>query len=102
MWYLYDRDTNTKLDVSDKEQDILNTMGEYYQTNTYYRFTIVKYDEITTEPSWRSIRNIGEYEAYIQEYNARQLKNKTCVELKREILDLSGTKAPKNKKFTFL
>lgn len=95
MWYLYDKDTNTKLDVSDKEQDIINTMGEYYQTNPYYRFRIVKYDEITTEPSLRSIRNIGEYETYIQEYNAKQLKNKTCIELKREMFDIMDGKTPK-------
>ena len=44
-----------------------------------------------------SIRNIGDYEKYVQEYNARQLKNKTCMELKQEMFGIMDGKAPKTR-----
>lgn len=100
MYILYEMNVHSEVDRSNNEQDIINTIGEFFNENPGYRFMIVKYDDITTEPSWRSIRNIGDYEKYLQEYNVRKLQSKTCMQLKKEILDLSGTETPKMKKFT--
>ena len=100
MYILYEMNVHSEIDRSSNEQDIINTIGEFFNENPGYRFMIVKYDDITTEPSWRSIRNIGDYEKYLQEYNVRKLQSKTCMQLKKEILDLSGTETPKMKKFT--
>jgi len=99
-YILYEMNSHTLIDKSKEEIDIINTIGEFYKENLGYRFMIMYYDPITTEPKMMAIRNIGDYEAYIQDYNMRQLKNKTCMELKKEILDLSGIETPKRKKFT--
>ena len=100
MYILYEKTTNSEVDRSHEEIDIINTIGEFYGENLGYRFRVVNYDEKTNIPNWFSINNIGDYEAYIQEYNTRQLKNKTCMQLKKEILDIKGVEAPKTKRFT--
>lgn len=97
MFILYEMNTHSEVDRSPQEQDIISTIGEFYKENTGYRFMVIEYDTITTEPKLRSVRNIGDYEAYIQEYNARQLRNKTCVELKREIFEIMDGKKPKTR-----
>ena len=100
MYILYEKNTNSELDRSMEELDIINTIGEFYGENLGYRFRIVNYDEKTNIPNWWSINNIGDYEAYIHEYNTRAIKNKTCMQLKREILDIQGIEPPKTKKLT--
>lgn len=100
MYILYEMNTHSEVDRSNDEIDMITTIGEFYKENLGYRFMIVNYDKETTEPKLTAIRNIGDYEAYIQDYNTKQLKNKTCMELKKEILDLSGIETPKKKKFT--
>ena len=97
---LYEMNSHTLVDKSKEEIDMIITIGEFYKENLGYRFTIMYYDPITTKPKMIAVRNIGDYEAYIQDYNTRQLKNKTCMELKKEILDLSEIEIPKIKKFT--
>jgi hypothetical protein len=99
-YVLYEMNTHSAVDRSKQEIDIINTIGEFYGENLGYRFMVMYYDPITTEPKMFSIRNIGDYEAYIQEYNTRQLKNKTCMQLKKEILDIKGVEAPKTIKLT--
>lgn len=99
MFYLYERSTNSLVDKWMDEEEIVKTMGELYMKNPYYTLTIIAYDDITTEPKvQRTIHNIGEYEKYLQEYNIRQLQNKTCMQLKKEILDMQGVEAPKVKR----
>lgn len=96
MYYLYDRGPNSLIDKWHTEQEIINTMGELYMKNPYYVLTVIQYDDITTEPKLqRTIHNIGEYEKYLQEFNIRQLRNKSCMQLKKEILDMQGVETPK-------
>ncbi len=97
-YYLYEMNSHTLVDKSKEEIDIINTIGEFYRENLGYRFMIMYYNPKTTIPEYNAIRNIGDYEAYIQEYNTRQIRNKTCVQLKKEILDIQGVETPKIKK----
>jgi hypothetical protein len=100
MYILYLKEPRSELDRDNNIEMIHWTMEDCLKKDSNLNFLIVHYDEITTIPDWWTIKGKQGYEEYIQEYNARQLKNKTCMELKREILDLSGIKAPKSKKFT--
>ena len=77
----------TVIDVSESEQDIIDTMGEYIKENPDYRF-IVKEDSMgdrTKSDSAQYIYGYIEYAIYVEQYNER-LKNMSCVELKRQIL----------------
>lgn len=87
-YYLYEMNSHTLVDKSKEEIDMINTIGEFYKENLGYRFMIMYYNPKTTIPEYNAIRNIGDYEAYIQDYNTRQLKNKTCMELKKEMFDI--------------
>ena len=85
MFKLYiDKGTRKMIDVSQSEQDIIDTMGDYLRDDVNSRFLII---ENTEEGDWVKDRVIGwtEYATYVEEYN-RQLKEKSCVELKSEIV----------------
>lgn len=96
-YYLYEMNSHTLVDKSKEEIDMINTIGEFYRENLGYRFMIMYYNLKTTIPEYNAIRNIGDYEAYIQDYNTRQLKNKTCMELKKEMFDIMDNNKPKTR-----
>lgn len=85
MYRLYiDKGTRKKIDVSENEKDIIDTMGDYLREDQDSRFLII---ESTEEGDWIKDRVIGwiEYATYVEEYN-RKLKEKSCVELKKDIV----------------
>ena len=85
MFKLYiDKGTRKMIDVSQSEQDIIDTMGDYLRDDENSRFLII---ENTKEGDWIKDRVIGwiEYATYVEEYN-RKLKEKSCVELKSQIV----------------
>lgn len=88
MYKLYDTNEQTLLDVSNSEKDIINTLAEYMKAYLNLGFEI-KCDE---EP-YKVIRSVGDYYHYVNEYNDRKstemLKQMSCLELKKEILELS-------------
>lgn len=89
----------TELDRGSNEFEMLETIENFLRKDENMSFLLVHYDEITTEPGWKTIRGREGYIKYMKDYNNRILQNKTCVELKREILDLSDknkVKALKN------
>ena len=88
MYKLYDYDVHTLIDESMDEEDIINTISGFMELPTNQRFLIIYDDEITKIPSIRIIKNVRDYYNYILEYNER-LKQKSCVELKREIIKRS-------------
>ena len=94
-YYLYEMNSHTLIDKSKEEIDMINTIGEFYNENLGYRFMIMYYDPITTEPKYTAIRNIGDYEAYIHEYNER-IKKEPIMQLKKEMFNFID----KTKKFT--
>lgn len=72
------------VDASEEEHDIIDTMGYYLKDNPDTRFMII---ESNKDGDWIKDTVIGwiEYATYVEEYN-RQLKEKSCVELKSEIV----------------
>ena len=85
MFKLYiDKGTRKMIDVSQSEQDIIDTMGDYLRDDENSRFLII---ENTEEGDWIKDRVIGwiEYATYVEEYN-RKLKEMSCVELKSQIV----------------
>lgn len=85
MFRLYiDKGTRKMIDVSENEQDIIDTMGEYLRDDQDSRFLII---ESTEEGDWIKDRVIGyiEYLIYVQQYNER-IKKMSCVDLKKNIV----------------
>lgn len=94
-YILYEMNSHTMIDKSKQEIDIINTIGEFYNENLGYRFLINYYDPITTEPKSKLIRNIGDYEIYIQEYN-QKIKNEPIMQLKKEMFNIIDKPKTKN------
>ena len=85
MFKLYiDKGTRQMIDVSESEQDIIDTMGEYIREDKEARFLIIESNE---DSDWVKARIIGyiDYATYTEEYN-NKLKEKSCVELKSNIV----------------
>lgn len=88
----------TLIDKASNEYDICDTIGDYIKDNPEERFLIVK-RENNTDEVYRAIRSMDEYVDYYQELMNRRLKEKSCVELKREMMDIVyDTPKPKVKR----
>lgn len=95
-YYLYEMNSHTLVDKSKEEIDMINTIGEFYKENLGYRFMVMYYDPVTAEPKYNAIRNIGDYEAYIHEYNER-IKKEPIMQLKKEMFDIMDNNKPKTR-----
>jgi len=85
MFKLYDMQTRTLLLPSDNEEEIIEKMGE----NVKERCSLVVLKrENKTDDFYVWVRNPQEYEDYKNEYYRSQLQNKSCMELKREMMDI--------------
>lgn len=88
MYKLYDMNERKLLDVSNDEQDIINTLSEYMKAYLNLGFEIQHNEE-----TYKTIRGISDYYHYVNDFNIKKntesLKQMSCLELKREILDLS-------------
>ena len=97
MYILYLKEPRSELD-RDNNIDIIHwTIEDCLKKDSNLNFLMVHYDEITTIPNWWTIKGKQGYEAYIQEYNARQLQNKSIMELKKEMFDIMDGKKPKTR-----
>ena len=94
MYKLYDMNERTLLDKSKNEEDIVNTLCEYMKEYLNVNFKIIYHDEENNEDmSYKKIKSVADYYLYVNEYAQRKatehLKQMSCTELKREILELS-------------
>lgn len=78
----------TLIDKASNEYDICDTIGDYIKDNPEERFLIVK-RENNTDEVYRAIRSMNEYVDYYQELMNKRLKEKSCVELKREMMEIA-------------
>ena len=86
MYRLYADIAGKKLiDVSNKEQDIIDTMGEYLKSNKDLHFSIVKQKDKKSEPTLKGVWGMKGYIEYLKDY---KLRLESCMQLKEEILDL--------------
>ena len=86
MYRLYDYDIHEMIITSPNESDIFNKLSECMENNVGQRYLVVWDDDENKTPDWISIKTVRDYYNYALDYNNR-LKQKTCTELKREILD---------------
>ena len=87
MYKLYDINEKKLLDMSNNEQDIINTLAEYMKVYLNLGFEIRCDDE-----TYKKILSVGDYYHYVNDYmvkqNTERLKQMSCMDLKREMLDL--------------
>lgn len=89
MWYLYTAlGTRTRLQESDVEEDIALELDNWIQKDPNMWYFIVYYGEINSEPKTRLIRKNEDYLEYMKSYYKRAMQNKTCMELKKEMMDI--------------
>lgn len=96
MYRLYDMNERKLLDMSMNEQEIIDTLAEYMKAYLNIRYKIVYHDEETNEDIlYKKINSVSDYYVYVNEYTERKstelLKQMSCQELKREMLELSET-----------
>lgn len=98
MYKLYDYDVHSLIDQSEDEYDLLDTMSTYFQAQTGTRFLIKHTDEATrTDEIVASIKSVRDYYNYATEYRDKKLKEMSCMQLKKEILDLNDKPKVKRK-----
>lgn len=84
MFKLYiDKGIRKMIDVSESEQDIIDTMGDYLREDENSRFLIIENNKNGDNIKGMVIGWL-QYADYVEAYNDR-LKNETCSELKKEI-----------------
>lgn len=99
MWYLYTaKGTRTCLQPNTTEEDVALELERWRQKDPEMWFTVVHYDEITTEPQSWLIRSDNDYLEYMKGYFNRMVKNKSIMELKKEMMDIVYGEEPKVKK----
>lgn len=85
MFKLYlNKGTRTQIDESVNKYDIIKTMGDWLKDDPEERF-IVRDANKEKGDTAVSINGLLDYALYVEEYNS-ELKNMSCVELKRQIL----------------
>lgn len=72
------------MDNSEDEADIIDTLSTYMTNKIGGRF-IINTVEGKEERLYKKISSVRQFYNYVIEYNEK-LKNKSCVELKKEII----------------
>lgn len=94
MFKLYDMNARTLIDKSKNEDDIINTLCECMKEYLNIRYKIIYHDEKNNEDiPYKKINSVSDYYLYVNEYAQRKaterLKQMSCQELKKEMLELS-------------
>lgn len=85
MYKLYlDKGIRKVIDISENEQDIIDTMGEYLKSDNDLWF-LVKERVNGGDNIKGFIRGYEDYIKYVECYNER-LKKLSCIELKQDIV----------------
>jgi len=94
MYKVYTRkDTPTLIDVTNNEMEVVETMGDYLSEDPEQRFTVIKRENGTDDP-YISIFNMNDYLDYKESV---ELKQKSCVELKKGIVKSAKVKVLRKK-----
>lgn len=96
MYKLYSSSEKTLLDMNKDEGEIINTLCEYMKAYLNIGFEIE-----CDETPYKSIKSVSDFYHYVNDYNVKKntekLKQMSCLELKREMLELSDKKRIKIK-----
>jgi len=91
MIKLYDMNTRTFIDKFPNEFELIKAIEPTINDNK--RYMIISRKDNT--PYIYGIRSIKDFEVYKANYNRKMILDKSCVELKRDILDISESKQKK-------
>ena len=94
MYKLYQMTKHTLIDTNDKQDKLLEIMERMYKNNPEERFLLVE-REGNTDKWFKGIWGIEEYNKYLEEVENKRLINRSCVDLKRDIVDLADVKVHK-------
>lgn len=97
MYKLYVTEPPKLIDTNNNQNKLLTIMERMLKTNPEQRFLLVEREK-NTDKWFKGIWGIDEYNKYIKELELNNLKQKTCVELKKEILDLNEKRKSLHKK----
>ena len=97
MFKLYVTEPPKLIDTNNNQDKLLVIMERMLKINPEQRFLLVEREE-NTDKWFKGIWGIDEYNKYIKELELKNLKQKTCVELKKEILDLNEKRKSLHKK----
>lgn len=95
MFRLYDMGMRELITTNENEEVIYNTVMNYYKKNPNSYLYIIKRENNGDAP-YIAIRNEKDLEFYKKMYEYNKLTSMSCIELRREILEL--TEKPKVKK----
>jgi len=87
MYRLYDMNKRKLITTNESEDFIYNTIINWYKKNSNSYLYIVKRENNGDVPYF-SIRSEKDFELYKKFYEYSKLTSMSCLELKREILDL--------------
>ena len=85
MYKLYLSDSRTMIDASENEQDIIDTIGDYLKVDDNSRFIVI-YSQKYGDCIHAIINKPEDYVEYLKNYREK-LKNMSCVDLKKEIVN---------------
>lgn len=97
MYKLYVTEPPKLIDTNNNQDKLLVIMERMLKTNPEQRFLLVERED-NTDKWFKGIWGIDEYSKYLEELELNNLKQKTCVELKKEILDLNEKRKSLHKK----
>lgn len=97
MYKLYQMTKHTLIDTNEKQDKLLEIMERMYKVDPEERFLLVQREGMS-DVWFKGIYGVEEYYEYLQKLENEELKNKTCVELKREILYLDEKPKVKRKR----
>lgn len=94
MYKLYDMQTRKLLDKSMNEKDIIDSLSELLKDYVNFEYRIIYHsEELNQDVAYKKICSMSDFYHYVNDYNVikntEQLKQMSCLELKKEILDLS-------------
>lgn len=94
MFKLYVTEPPKMIDTNENQDKLLTIMGRMLKTNPEERFLLVE-REGNTDKWFKGIWGIEEYNKYLEELENKRLINRSCVDLKRDIVDLADVKVHK-------
>lgn len=94
MYKLYQMTKHTLIDTNEKQDKLLEIMARMYKVDPEERFLLVQREGMS-DVWFKGIYGVEEYNEYIEKLQNDELKNRSCVDLKRDIVDLACVKTKK-------
>ena len=94
MFKLYVTEPPKMIETNENQDKLLVIMERMLKVNPEERFLLVERED-KTDKWFKGIWGIEEYNKYKQELERKKLIDRSCVDLKRDIVDLANVKVHK-------